>query len=231
MRTYKLLGMSVCYLFFLYAAVSLADEKKTVEFFSSNNTREIDVHEAYERLKGEAQQELLNSIIVILQKNHIQQGRFEDILGAYLSLNDQHVTADNTEMFSVSPLQTLTDNEVFELAKQFAIALKQESVAVFIPTNQPIIGDVTVSLISQQANLDAAIKILHDKLPLSYSQAYSIHLRDECADYDNAKVVEIEWLGSKINPQELKKAFPLEKISYYYGRAFSIHQNGQMEQL
>ena len=48
---------------------------------------------------------------------------------------------------------------------------------------------------------------------------------------DNTTVKEIEWLGSKVKPEDIQKAFPLEDISYQYGKAYLVYKNGQKEQL
>jgi hypothetical protein len=65
------------------STTALAIEPCSVEFFASNNTATIDLKTAYQRLMGDEQQQLKDNMIGILQKNHIEQGKFEDILGTY----------------------------------------------------------------------------------------------------------------------------------------------------
>ena len=80
-------------------------------------------------------------IIDVLQKNHIEQGRFKNIFGTYRMSIDQSNTADNTEEFDVSPYQHLSDEQIFSIAKELALKLKQDSVAVLMP-KQSVIGDL-----------------------------------------------------------------------------------------
>lgn len=47
----------------------------------------------------------------------------------------------------------------------------------------------------------------------------------------NAKIAGVEWLGSKIKLEEVKKAFPAGTINYRYGKVYLVYQNGQKEQL
>jgi hypothetical protein len=216
---------------FLFSTTAIGDSKTSVMFFSSNNTNEITIKTAYERLIGNEQKDLQNEIINLMQKNHLEQGKFEDILGTYQMSSSQNVTEDNTDVFNTSPYQKLSNEKVFTLAKQLAITLKQESVAVFIPNQKSTIGDITVSFASYQPSITKIINILNAKLPPAYSQAFSLHLSNENADFDNLKVAEVEWLGSKAKLEEIKKAFPQEKISYYYGTAYLVYKNGQKKQL
>ncbi len=142
--------------------------------------------------------------------------------------SDQNITADNTEHFNASTYQYLSDENVFSIAKELAIALNQDSVAVLIP-NQSSIGGITVTFISHRPTINETIGMLHDKLPTLYNQAFSLHLVNKCSGFDNTKVSEIEWLGSKINIDEIKKVFPSEKINSRYGKVFLVYQNGQKE--
>lgn len=206
-------------------------EKRSIEFFASNNTNEIDLQTAFNRLKGNEQQELQNEMIDILQKEHMEQGKFEDLLGTYQMASDQNITADNSEIFITSSYQQISTEKVFDLAKELANSLKQESVAVFIPSQEPVIGDTILNFRSHNYTINEVIKIIHEKLPMHYSQAFSLHLNNTCSNFDNATVKEIEWLGSKIKPDEIQKSFPLEEISYHYGKAYLVFKNGQKEQL
>ena len=47
----------------------------------------------------------------------------------------------------------------------------------------------------------------------------------------DAKVTKIEWLGSRENIDEIKKAFPEENISSHKGQAYLVYKNGQTESL
>lgn len=213
-------------LFFLATNVGFANS--SIKFFASNNTREINLETAHERLMGKEQIDLQNNMISVLQENHIEQGKFEDILGSYQMSSDQNITADNSERFDTSPKQNLSDEKIFSLAKELAIKLNQESIAVFIP-DQSMIGNMTVSFTSHPLTINEIVDIIHKKLPALYSQAFSIHLENKSFGFDTAKVTEIEWLGSGMQLKDIQTAFPQEKIHYEYGKVFLVFQNGQKE--
>lgn len=202
----------------------------SVAFFASNNINIIDMRTAYERLTGHEQAELQDEMINVLQKNHIEQGRFKNILGTYRMSNEQIPTADNTEEFDLSPYQHLSTDQIFFTAKELALALKQESIAVLIPSNATI-GDITVNFTSNHPSTNEVIQLLQDKLPALYSQAFSLHLQTTPDDFANAKVAKIEWLGSKIKLDEIRKAFPFAKVNSRYGDVFLVYQNGQIKQM
>ena len=122
MKTYKYIKTMFVCLCLLSTNVVYANNQLSIEFFASNNTNEINLQKAYARLKGIDQSELQNGMIRILQKNHIEQGTFEDILGTYRMSNDKNITADNTEHFSTSPNQNLSDDQIFSLAKELGLS-------------------------------------------------------------------------------------------------------------
>ncbi len=95
--------------FLLGLSQAFANNNASVEFFASNNNKIINMQTAYNRLTGQAQLDLQDEMIDVLQKNHIEQGRFKNILGTYRMSTDQSNTADNTEEFDVSPYQHLSD--------------------------------------------------------------------------------------------------------------------------
>lgn len=204
---------------------------KSVEFFVSNNTKKLNLKTAYKKLESSDQYHLQDLIIDVMQKNHVEQGKFENILGYYITLNEQNNTADNANIFITSPYQKLSSAKILNIAKQLANKLQQESVAVFIPINQKIVGDVRIHFISHPYTIAEVINLLWEKLPPPYHQAFSLHLNSPYTAYENAKVTEIEWLGIKSKPEEVKKAFPLEKVSYHYGKAFLVGAQGQLKKL
>lgn len=200
-------------------------------FFSSNNTHEITVEAAYDRLRGQEQENLQNNIISVMQKNHIEQGKFEDIIGAYTSSASQNFTADNTDIFNTSPYQKLSNEKAFLLAQRLAIKLNQESVGVFIPTKESIVGNISVHFSTHQPTIMEAINLLHNKLPPMYIRGFSLHLNNKYSNFKEATVSEIEWLGSNLKLAEIKEVFPQEEISYRYGSAYLVYKNGQKERL
>jgi len=201
----------------------------SVEFFASNNTEKINLQTAYEKLTGQEQINLQNSMIDVMQQNHVEQGKFEDILGTY-SMSDQSITADNSERFNTSAKQDLPDEKIFSIAQELAINLNQESIVVFIP-NQSTIGNITVDFTSHQPTISELVNIIHEKLPSFYNQAFSLHLTNKCIGFDSTKIKEIEWLNSKMHLEDVQKAFPQEKINIQYGKAFLVFQNGLKESL
>ncbi len=219
--------------FFLltFFTISSVFAHRSVDFFVSNNTNAINLQTAYERLKGKEQDLLENTMINVLQKKHIEQGRFKDILGTYQMLNDPKVTADNTERFNSSPEQDLSDEQVFSLARELAIQLNQESVAVFIPNPSTTIGKITVRFNSRQPTINKIVDTIREKLPTKYSQAFSLHLANKNKRFENALVSEIEWLGSHINLNDMQKVFPQDSIQFEYGNVFLVFQNGGKEHI
>lgn len=209
---------------FTLSGFTQAENKSSIEFFSSNNTNMIDVVKAYKRLTGKAQVELKNTIVTILQKNHIEQGILENILGIY------QMSADNSEIFYTSPKQIFSDKQIFALAKQLANALNQESVAVFIPSKDTSVSDVTITF-NQQPGIEEIIKLIHERLPTAYSLAFSLHLTTTQCGLNRTKVSSIEWLGSKINIAEIRNVFPKESITYQLGRSYLIYKNGTVKLL
>jgi hypothetical protein len=209
--------------------IAFSNNAAAAEFFASNNAKEIDLHTAYDRLMGQEQSDLKNTMVNILQKNGVKQGTFEDILGTYRMSSDQNITADNTEKYNTAPQDDLPDDKILLIAQEMAVSLNQDSIAVLIP-NQAAVGDITVNFVSSQPSINDIVKILQDKLPPVYSQAFSMHLLKDSTDFTQAKVTGIEWLGSKINLEEIKKAFPLEKINSDNGKVYLVYQNGHYEQ-
>lgn len=221
--------VTIC-IFLLTIAQTHADTNSTVSFYASNNTKTIDMQTAYDRLTGKAQPALQEKMIDILQKNHIEQGRFKNILGTYQMPDQQYSTADNTEAFDTSPYQPLSNEKVFSIAQEMAIALKQDSVAVLVP-NPSVVGDVTVNFTFKKPGIHEMLGFLQEKLPLVYRQSFSLHLANITGNFNDAKVEKIEWLGSQFNLDELQQAFPFSKITVRYGDAFLVHQNGLREHL
>jgi hypothetical protein len=210
---------------------AFAENQCRVEFFASNNTGTISIQTAYQRLIGDEQHKLQDSMTTVLQENRIEQGTFENILGTYQMADNGNITADNTDAFITSPYQCINERKIFSIAKQLANTLKQESVAVLIASQQPVIGELKVSFTASNPTVIDVITLIHAKLPPIYTQAFSLHLTNENADFDHAKVADIEWLGSKININDVNTAFPNDKISFLYGTAYLVYKNGQKDQL
>jgi hypothetical protein len=227
MRT--ILGKSLFVILLNVAGVCFAATPNSVEIFASNNTGEISIQTAYQRLEGAEQRGLKNSMIDILQTKHIEQGRFVSILGVY-QMADKNLTGDNTEMFYASPLQHFFKEEVFGLAAKLLVVLKQESIAVFFPDERSPDGDLYVIFKSHQPSIKNVIKTIHEKLPANYAAAFSLHLVDNKVGFDQARVKEVEWLGSK-DLNAIKKAFPAAEFSTRHGKAYLVYGDGRIEDL
>ncbi|MBX3710013.1 MAG: hypothetical protein KIT56_09765 [Gammaproteobacteria bacterium] len=227
-----LLALSISYSTITFANNDFSDQF-SIEFFASNNTSEINLQTAFNRLQGKEQQDLQNETIKIMQKNHMEQSTFENLLGTYKMSNDQNITADNSEKIITSSYQILSQEKTFKLASKLATTLKQESVAILVPDRKSqMVADTVIKLKSHHYTINETIKLIHDKLPAQYSQAFSLHLNNNvCSTFDNTIVDEIEWLGSKVKPEEIKKSFPQEEITFHYGKAYLVYKNGQKEQL
>jgi hypothetical protein len=207
----------------LFINTSFASEASSIKFYVSNNTQEISPQTAYDRLMGKEQIELRNNTKILLEQNHLNLQKSGNILGVYQLSSDRDITADNTLYFYLTPNQSLSQQKIFSIAKLLAIKFKQESVAVFIP-HQSALGEVTVRLSSHTLSMDKAISDLHQKLPSHYTHAFSLYLHQ-------AKVYKVEWLGSKLNTNEIKRVFPRDKITAEKGDAFLVYQNGREEKL
>lgn len=195
------------------------------ELFASNNHGEITVERAYERLIGEEQTELQETITDIMQKNHIEQGKFKNILGSYQMDSTKNVTGDNSEIFMTSPYQSVPFPKVVSLAHQLAKTLNQESIAIFVPNSQSVIGKITVKFVSKKMTLNELTSVLQTELPAAYSHTYSMELENEKSAFSDLKVSKILWLGSEITLQELQTIFTNEVIEAHHGNAYLIFRD------
>ena len=218
-------------LLFLTSNIALATETSSIEIFASNNTKEIDIKTAYKRLTSAPQQQLQKDIISVLQKNHFEEGTLYDILGTYQMASDNNQTGDNTEVFYTSPQQQFDHEKIISVAQQLASVLQQESVAVFIPNNTTQVGEIKMMFGDKLLSIADTIQLLQTRLPLTYNQAYSLHLSDEYAGYGKARVDSVEWLGSKVNLNTIQQAFPGTQISSRDGSALLVYSDGHTETL
>lgn len=200
------------------------DSPNSVMFFVSNNTGNISISTAYSRVMGIDQSSLQSGVIQTMQNNNIQQGKFENILGMYKGF------ADNTEDFITSPYQRLSEQKIEALAKELAVVFNQQSVAVFIPDNSGVVGDITVTF-NTRHTFNEAEQILTSKLPAKYNKAFSMHLDPTYTGINAGIVTQIEWLGSTLDIQAIKNAFPNDNITTSYGKAVLIYQDGRIENL
>jgi hypothetical protein len=183
------------------------------------------------RLTGNPQQELEKNIIKIMQQHKMQQGSFAAVLGAYQMSTDKNITADNTEIFYTSPLQTVTNQQAFSLAAELAKTFNQDSVAVFIPVKTAAINEVKIYFNKNKPTLAQAVAVIKEKLPPAYSQAFSLSLDRTCAGFNTATVRSIEWMGGHLDTQLIQKTFPQQIITTQKGAAYLVYKNGKVTQL
>ncbi|HSW69277.1 MAG TPA: hypothetical protein VLI69_03835 [Gammaproteobacteria bacterium] len=70
MSVFKNTFSAIVCLFLFAVNIAFANNDSTVEFFASNNTQEINIQTAYERLIGQEQYNLQYKMIHVFQKNH-----------------------------------------------------------------------------------------------------------------------------------------------------------------
>jgi hypothetical protein len=231
MRQHKLnIILGIFTLLLCITKIANAASSSSIKFFVSNNMHEIGLEKAYERTTNQFQDNLANGVIDLLQKNHIEQGRFENVLGAYQMMSDKNITGDNTEVFITSPYQLFSDGQIFSIGRQLVKTFQQESVAIFIPSNRSAIADVMVKFTSNKPSITAVVHLIHENLPV-YANAFSLHLTNNHSEFNDARVSAIEWLGSKINITEIRKAFPQGAVSYYRGQTYIVNKNDQIESI
>jgi hypothetical protein len=229
MKNHKLkVIVSIFVLILCISNIASAANSSSIKFFVSNNRHEIDLEKAYERTTNQFQDDLARGTISLLQKDHVEQGRVESVLGAYQMISDKNITGDNTEIYITSPYQIFSDDQIFALGKQLVNTFQQESIAIFIPSNESAIADVVVKFTANKPSITAVVQLIREKLPV-YANAFSLHLANKHSEFNNAKVAEVEWLGSKININEIKRVFPQGAVSYSHGQAYLVYKNGQIE--
>lgn len=222
--------LTLTFIFLFYVNISFAENITYVEFFSSNNTEEINMKSAYARLISGRQKQLKNTIKNIVSHHHFKNIRFENILGSYRMASNKKITSDNVEEFFIPYSQCRSDKKIFSIAKQLAENLNQESVAVFIPNDQSTVGDVTLEFISFYPTISEALALIREKLPTAYSEAFSLHFQDQ-GNFATARIQSIEWLGGKIKLEEVEKSFPDEHVISRRGKSYLIYKDGHLARL
>jgi hypothetical protein len=230
-RKFKLLPVFIAFTTSLFVSSVYAAENSSVEFFSSNNDQEITVQQAFIRLTGDQQSELQENIIKIMQKNRMEQGSFEAVLGTYQMSIDKKITADNTEIFFSSPFQILKKEKIFHLANELAKNFNQDSVAVLIPESKEKIVKVKIYFNQNKPSIEQAINIVKKKLPVSYNNAFSLELDRACGGFEKTTVNSIEWIGSHLDVQLIQKAFPQQRVTTQKGTAYLVYKNGKIDKL
>ncbi|MDD3266360.1 MAG: hypothetical protein PHC75_04175 [Burkholderiales bacterium] len=192
--------------------------------YISNNTKQISIDKAYSRILNNNQSQLENSVIDILQKHDIQQGKFTTLLGIYKNYGD------NTKQFTFSPYQHLSESNINNIAHEIAITLNQDSVLVFIPGACLATREINVELPKEkELKFKQVFKIIHKNLDSNYTQNFSMLLDNSYSGINKAAVTNIIWFGKNHDIAKLKKAFPNSKIKERCGSAYLIYQDGKQD--
>ncbi|HHF7376081.1 hypothetical protein [Legionella bozemanae] len=215
--------------FFLYCTLGYT-KSNSIQFYYSNNNQILDIEKAYQRLTGKEQYELKKNAIRILQQQHMELGEFKSMLGTYTLQETQQFTAENAEIFFVSPLQKLSLSKTFLIASILAKQLDQESVVVFIPTNTNTIAHIKLIFNCNKLTIPEAIQLIH-KLPASFTRAFTLNLKNTHSGFDSAEVYSIEWLGSNLNSSVIQNIFPFAKVLSENGEAYLVFNTGKYQKL
>lgn len=203
-----------------------------IEFFVSNNQGEIDLPTAYHRLQGRDQTALQDNVTKVLSNYHLEEQNQEGVLSVYQMSTNKQLTAENTEIISLDPSITLSLAKLKKIANRLATVLNQNSVAVFVPSQQPGVGEIKVEFSNNLPTISEAVELIQKKLPAQYSQAFTLHLATNAhLTFKDEKVNAIEWLGSKPKLAEVKAIFPDATVTTTNGKAFLVFNNKNVQAL
>lgn len=200
------------------------------KIFVSNNQKIISPTNAYERMYDNAQKTLENKTINTLQHGHYEEGRMENVLGAYTLSSSQTITADNTLIFKTSPNEHSEKEKIIQTATQLAKRFNQESVAVFIDNNNVVDYDTILTFKGKKPTYKT-IKPTLLALRAYGLSAFSIHFQSDKTDLPNARVRSIEWLSSQDNRALLKQYFNRARINEKRGLGLLVYQDGEFRNI
>ena len=195
------------------------------KLFVSNNTNSISPVQAFKRLHDKVQSSLIFTAITSLQEGHYQQGRISSSLGNYVG-SDDRVTADNTLVFTTSPLEKRSKVQISEIAQKMANTFHQESVAVFLSNKNA--EDVDTTIYFKKRAISYAD--FQEKIPLLKSvglDAYTLYLNgNSSAKLEERQIVKIEFLSSKTKEAILSRIFSGNTVVSTPGDAFLVFEDG-----
>lgn len=202
-----------------------------ISFFYSNNTQIIDIKSAYYRLIGAEQIELKKISNKILNTQYIGSGQRNDFLGVYTMASNQMITAENSESFEFLPKKTWGKKQTILAAAALANRLEQESVAVFIHSDSNQTAELKLIFGLHRPTITETINLLSQRLPKSYTHAFSLHLMNTTGAMYRQKVRSVEWLGHFARASDVRKAFPHDKVSTKRGSSFLVYKNSTIKPL
>lgn len=215
-------------IFIVYSFTSFAyasESNSPPMLYMSNNTGQISIEKAYSKILTSDQLKLEESVINILQKYKVQQGKFNTLLGVYQNYGD------NVEEFTFSPYDTISESNINDIAQKIAVSLNQHSVLVFRPgecTSQEVTVEFAETKEPQFKQVD---KIINNKLDKKYAHSFSMHLDNSYSGIQKAHVTKVVWFGNHAKPEELQKVFPDSKVNSRCGDVYLIYQDGKREAL
>ncbi|CAM2840768.1 Uncharacterised protein [Legionella steigerwaltii] len=220
------------FIFVCFFMLSVSGHTKTnnIQFFYSNNNQILDLEKAYQRLIGKEQRQLKKNATHALQKQHMELGEFRNALGTYTLQEKKLFTAENSEIFFVSPLQNLSRKKTFIVASMLAKQLDQESVAVFIPNDTSAIAHIKLVFSYNKLTISEVTQLIH-KLPASLTHAFTLRLKNTHSGFDSIEVHSIEWLGNNLNSSVITNLFPFDTVLSYRGDSYLVFKTGSYQKL
>ncbi|MCW8400365.1 hypothetical protein OQJ26_16415 [Legionella sp. PATHC038] len=188
------------------------------------------MEKAFQYLIGKEQHQLKKAATRILQRQHMELGEFKNALGAYTGQENKLFTAENSEIFFVSPLQKLSRKKTLLVATSLAKQLKQESVAVFIPNKTDSIAHIKLVFRHNKFTITEVLQLIQ-KLPTSMKQAFTMRFKNLHVGFDFTEVQSIEWLGNDLNTTEIKHLFPFDTLLSYHGETYLVFNTGRYQKL
>ncbi|KTC79579.1 hypothetical protein [Legionella cherrii] len=229
MNTKKPVYLFLITSFFLLSAAGYT-KTNNIQFFYSNNTQILDMEKAFQCLIGKEQHQLKKDATRILQRQHMELGEFKNALGTYTVQEKKLFTAENSEIFFVSPLQKLSQKKAFLVATILAKHLKQESVAIFIPNKTDSIAHIKLVFRHNKFTITEVLQLIQ-KLPGSMKQAFTMRLKNLHFGFDFTEVQSIEWLGNDLDTTEIKHLFPFDTLLTDNGEAYLVFNTGHYQKL
>jgi hypothetical protein len=221
----KILAIIIC----LLTLTASASTQYTI--FVSNNTKEIPLTTAFERLHGQPQEKLRKNVKEILAANKWSFSSDKNILGVYTD-KCGHETADNTLEFTTSKASN-NNSDIWKIATQLDNEFDQDSVLVFKPESC-----ARTTLIIIDTSKKAPVKILSAKKYLknidhTLTENFSIIPTPGQASIKQSEVKKFILISSEKKLNEFTRACIKQKCSAKGKnvKAWLVYKNGDKKQL
>jgi len=143
--------------------------------------------------------------------------------------NTGEITADNTAVFTTSPLQKIDKNKLSNTAQALASQFHQESVAVFTTGGDEQNVDAVLSFPKPTHYSD--IKKMLPQLEKLELSAFSVYFQAKGKDIQHNNISKIEWLTTPDKLESLEMLFPQSHAKTDLGEASLIYPDGREERL